>query len=141
MNFLTCILNVKVCQVLSLVKGIWRSQPLFHRQFHLDFLKSGKVKFFLWHHWVQNKYVRLYFLLIRYNVKIDVKFRTWSQHNSGILVFFWRQTLEKYFRDVINLSEQLGKQLWVIIQRTLMSVRREPTLIVTALRIIEREER
>lgn len=50
-------------------------------------------------------------------------------------------TLEKYFRDVINLSEQLGKQLWVIIQRTLMSVRREPTLIVTALRIIEREER
>ncbi|KAK3088320.1 hypothetical protein FSP39_017467 [Pinctada imbricata] len=50
-------------------------------------------------------------------------------------------TLEKYFKDVLKLSEDLGKQLWVIIQRTLMSVRREPTLIVTALRIIEREER
>lgn len=50
-------------------------------------------------------------------------------------------TLEKYFKDVVVLSESLGKQLWVIIQRTLSSVRREPTLIVTALRIIEREER
>ncbi|XP_076082869.1 exocyst complex component 3-like isoform X2 [Mytilus galloprovincialis] len=50
-------------------------------------------------------------------------------------------TLEKYFKDVVHLSESLGKQLWVIIQRTLSSVRREPTLIVTALRIVEREER
>ena len=50
-------------------------------------------------------------------------------------------TLEKYFKDVVQLSESLGKQIWVIIQRALSSVRREPTLIVTALRIIEREER
>ena len=49
--------------------------------------------------------------------------------------------LNRYFSEVQELSKELGKQLWVIIQRMLMSVRREPTLIVTALRIIEREER
>lgn len=49
--------------------------------------------------------------------------------------------LNRYFAEVQELSKELGKQLWVIIQRMLMSVRREPTLIVTALRIIEREER
>ena len=51
------------------------------------------------------------------------------------------QTLDKYFADVQKLSVTLGKQVWIILQRVLMSVRREPTLIVTALRIIEREER
>ncbi|KAL8558497.1 hypothetical protein ACOMHN_059238 [Nucella lapillus] len=50
-------------------------------------------------------------------------------------------TLKKYFSEVQELSKELGKQLWVIIQRMLISVRREPTLIVTSLRIIEREER
>lgn len=50
-------------------------------------------------------------------------------------------TLDKYFADVQKLSVTLGKQVWIILQRVLMSVRREPTLIVTALRIIEREER
>ncbi|ESO86075.1 hypothetical protein LOTGIDRAFT_235649 [Lottia gigantea] len=50
-------------------------------------------------------------------------------------------TLKNYFTDVNKLSNDLGKQLWIILQRVLLSVRREPTLIVTALRIIEREER
>ncbi|KAK6167587.1 hypothetical protein SNE40_021578 [Patella caerulea] len=50
-------------------------------------------------------------------------------------------TLKNYFVDVEKLSCDLGKQLWIILQRVLLSVRREPTLIVTALRIIEREER
>ena len=40
-----------------------------------------------------------------------------------------------------RLSEELGKQLWFILSRTLDSIRLEPTVIVTALRIIEREER
>lgn len=34
----------------------------------------------------------------------------------------------------------LGKQVWIILQRTLNTVRKEPTQIVTALRIVEREE-
>ncbi|XP_064652191.1 exocyst complex component 3-like [Lineus longissimus] len=50
-------------------------------------------------------------------------------------------TLKHYFAGAEKLSESLGKQLWLILQRTLSSIRREPTLIVTALRIIEREER
>lgn len=50
-------------------------------------------------------------------------------------------TLKKYFAQVEKLSVTLGKQLWIILQRVLMSVRREPALIVSALRIIEREER
>ncbi|XP_012937446.1 exocyst complex component 3 [Aplysia californica] len=52
-----------------------------------------------------------------------------------------KNTVNTYFSEVQDLSKELGKQLWVIIQRTLMSVRREPTLICTALRIVEREER
>ncbi|XP_041361118.1 exocyst complex component 3-like [Gigantopelta aegis] len=52
-----------------------------------------------------------------------------------------RNTLNNYFAEVEKLSEELGKQLWIILHRTLISVRREPKLIVTALRIIEREER
>jgi len=35
----------------------------------------------------------------------------------------------------------LSKQLWLILHRTIISVRMEPTIIVTVLRIIEREER
>lgn len=49
--------------------------------------------------------------------------------------------LKEYFADVQNLSEDLGKQVWVILQRTLNTVRKEPMQIVTALRIVEREER
>lgn len=49
--------------------------------------------------------------------------------------------LRNYFTEVEKLSEELGKQLWLIIRLTLNSVRKEPSIIVTALRIIEREER
>lgn len=52
-----------------------------------------------------------------------------------------RNMLKQYFSDVEKLSEDLGKQLWLILRRTLNSVRKEPQVIVTALRIIEREER
>ena len=57
------------------------------------------------------------------------------QHN------FILQTVMHYFAEVEKLSEHLGKQLWLILQRTLSTVRREPTVSVTALRITEREEK
>ncbi|XP_050707871.1 exocyst complex component 3-like [Eriocheir sinensis] len=49
--------------------------------------------------------------------------------------------LKEYFADVHKLSEDLGKQVWIILKRTLNTVRKEPPQIVTALRIVEREER
>lgn len=52
-----------------------------------------------------------------------------------------KSLLRNYFVDVEKLSEELGKQLWLIIRLTLNSVRKEPSIIVTTLRIIEREER
>lgn len=51
-----------------------------------------------------------------------------------------RNMLKQYFSDVEKLSEELSKQLWLVLRRTLNSVRKEPQVIVTALRIIEREE-
>ncbi|KAG8192270.1 hypothetical protein JTE90_002097 [Oedothorax gibbosus] len=48
--------------------------------------------------------------------------------------------LKHYFSDVEKLSEEISKQLWLILRRTLNSVRKEPKIIVSALRIIEREE-
>ncbi len=35
----------------------------------------------------------------------------------------------------------MGKQLWLVLKRTLNIVRKEPQVVVTAVRIIEREER
>ena len=51
------------------------------------------------------------------------------------------QTIEQYFSELERLSEELGKQLWVILQRTTITIRTEPTIIVSCLRIIEREEK
>ena len=47
----------------------------------------------------------------------------------------------KYFADMDRPMDLLSKQLWLILHRTIISVRMEPTIIVTVLRIIEREER
>lgn len=49
--------------------------------------------------------------------------------------------LEKYFSEVRDVKEELGKQMWYILTRTLDSVRTQPAKIVNVLRIIEREER
>ena len=52
-----------------------------------------------------------------------------------------KNMLKHYFSEVEKLSEELGKQLWLHIRMTLNSAKNNPTVIVTALRIIEREER
>lgn len=49
--------------------------------------------------------------------------------------------LKAYFEDVESLSQLLEKQLKLVLGRTLNVVRKEPTVVVTALRIIEREEK
>ncbi|XP_037941755.1 exocyst complex component 3 [Teleopsis dalmanni] len=50
-------------------------------------------------------------------------------------------TLKRHFEKVETVSQALEKKLRLILSRTLNTVRKEPTIIVTALRIIEREEK
>lgn len=52
-----------------------------------------------------------------------------------------KNLLKHYFSEVENLSDELGKQLWLHIRMTLNSAKNNPSVIVTALRIIEREEK
>ncbi|XP_060103776.1 exocyst complex component 3 [Heteronotia binoei] len=49
--------------------------------------------------------------------------------------------IDNYFGDMQKLSEELAKQLWMVIQRALVTVRRDPTLLVSVVRIIDREEK
>lgn len=49
--------------------------------------------------------------------------------------------LKAYFEDIQELSDKLEKQIRLILSRTINTVRKEPTVIVTVLRIIEREEK
>ena len=71
------------------------------------------------------------------------KFTTWYavKYTKMYDFSYLFQTVMHYFEDVENLSELLFKQLRLIMQRTMNTIRREPTVIVTVLRIIEREER
>ncbi|XP_016940921.3 exocyst complex component 3 [Drosophila suzukii] len=50
-------------------------------------------------------------------------------------------TLKRHFEKVDTVSQELEKRLRLILSRTLNTLRKKPTIIVTALRIIEREEK
>lgn len=52
-----------------------------------------------------------------------------------------KSLLKAYFADVEVLSNLLEKQLVFVLSRTLNTVRKDPAVIVTALRIIKREEK
>jgi len=57
------------------------------------------------------------------------------------LYYLFFQTVNHYFSGIEKLSDSLGKQLWLLLQRTLQTLQRDQTVIVSVLRIIEREER
>lgn len=52
-----------------------------------------------------------------------------------------RILLKAWFEDVEIASQLLEKQLKLVLSRTLNTVRKEPTIIVTALRIVDKEEK
>jgi len=49
--------------------------------------------------------------------------------------------LRDYFSDVGKLSQSVETQLTLNLKRTINAARKEPTILVTTLRIIEREEK
>jgi len=50
-------------------------------------------------------------------------------------------SLHHYFEPLVGLSDALGQHLWLVMHQTTKLVASEPRKVVTALRIIEREER
>uniref|UniRef100_A0A0K2T962 Exocyst complex component 3like [Megachile rotundata] n=1 Tax=Lepeophtheirus salmonis TaxID=72036 RepID=A0A0K2T962_LEPSM len=52
-----------------------------------------------------------------------------------------REVLKEYFEPLTSLSYKMEKQIKFALQRSLNTVRKDPKVVVTALRIIEREEK
>lgn len=52
-----------------------------------------------------------------------------------------KEMVELYFGELNDLVKKLANQLFLFLQRTIVSLRLEPTIIVTVIRIIEREEK
>jgi len=52
-----------------------------------------------------------------------------------------KETLDEYFAPVNTLSTKMEKHIKSVMRKTLNAVRQDPKVIVTALRIVEREER
>ncbi|XP_078457874.1 exocyst complex component 3-like isoform X1 [Lampetra planeri] len=48
--------------------------------------------------------------------------------------------IREYFSCAESLDGELAKQLWLVVQRGLGTARRDPAMLVSALRVIEREE-
>lgn len=71
------------------------------------------------------------------NSRDDLLFELHKLPNQSMGVL----TVKKYFSEVETLSTKLEGQLRLNLTRTLNAVRKKPTVIVTALRIIEREEK
>ncbi|XP_067853761.1 exocyst complex component 3-like protein [Heptranchias perlo] len=62
-------------------------------------------------------------------------YRAGRQNTEG------EQIVLSYFSDVIQLNEDLAKELWDVVSSGLTLVKQDPTLFVSAIRIIEREEK
>eukprot|EP00795_Rhopilema_esculentum_P014160 gene14160-5161_t len=71
----------------------------------------------------------------------EILFEVHQQKIEQGIEFLESEPLDLYFSRVGGLSDLLAKQLWTVISQTLSAARSNPTQIVTALRIIEREER
>lgn len=71
------------------------------------------------------------------NSRDDLLFEVHKLHNQAPSD---KILLKAYFEDVDVMSKMLEKQIKLILSRTLNTVRKEPMVIVTVLRIIEREE-
>eukprot|EP00794_Sanderia_malayensis_P003187 gene3187-3658_t len=71
----------------------------------------------------------------------EILFEVHQQQLEQGIEFAESEPLDKYFEQVEAMSNLLGKQLWTVISQTLSAARSNPTQLVTAMRIIEREER